>query len=75
MRFYERIADFGPAILTTLCLSVLAGAVAFAVVFLISSHFALGLDFLIITGAIAAITVAVAAFVLIFQKIRSSLSN
>ena len=75
MRVMDTISDFTPAAVLALGIAVLAGVIAFAIVFLVTSRFALGLDFLIIVGFAVGIAVGIGAFIVTFKKIRSSISN
>ncbi|MCU1252946.1 MAG: hypothetical protein JWQ49_5975 [Edaphobacter sp.] len=75
MRVSDAIADFTPATLLALGVAALAALVAFAIVFLVTSRLALGLDFLIIVGFAVGIAVGIGAFIVTFKKIRSSISD
>jgi hypothetical protein len=75
MRVSDAIADFTPAALLALGVAALTALVAFAIVFLVTSRLALGLDFLIIVGFAIGIAVGIGAFIVTFKKIRSSISD
>jgi hypothetical protein len=75
VRLGDAIADFGPAVFTALCLSVLVSVGVFLIVSFLVAQFALGLDFLIIVGGVVATAAAVAAFFFIFKKIRPPASS
>jgi hypothetical protein len=75
MRVSDAITDFTPAALLALGVAALTALIAFAIVFLVTSRLALGLDFLIIVGFAIGIAAGIGAFIVTFKKIRSSISD
>jgi len=75
MRIGNTIAEFTPALLVSLAIALFASLITFGAIFLVTSTFALGLDFLIIVGCVVGVAIGMGAFLISFKKLRSGISN
>jgi hypothetical protein len=69
------ISEFTPALLLSLAIALFASLITFGAIFLVTSTFALGLDFLIIVGCVVGAAIGMGAFLISFKKLRSGISN
>jgi hypothetical protein len=70
MSRWENIVDNIPAFLVSILLAVLFAVFAFIGVSVVTSMYALGIDFAIIVGLAGAITAGITSFVIAFRKLR-----